>query len=77
MVRASATRWLSPPEHCRGSLEQRLDVDRRGGRAHALSHLLLRHLLDAQAERDVLEHRHVREQREVLEHHAEPALAGL
>src|SRR5262249_7311536 len=58
-------------------VEQRLYVNRSGGRAHALPHLLLRHLLDAQAERDVLEHRHVREQREVLEHHAEPALAGL
>src|SRR5262249_14440083 len=58
-------------------VEQRLDVDRGGGRAHPLSHLLLRYLLDAQAERDVLEHGHVREQREVLEDHAEPALAGL
>ena len=33
--------------------------------------------LHAQAEGDVLEHGHVREEREILEHHAEPALARL
>ena len=36
-----------------------------------------RHLPHAQTEGDVLEHRHVREQRQILEHHAEPALARL
>ena len=78
MVRASATRWLSPPEHWRGSLaKQRRDVHGLGRRRTRLLDLGLRLLLDAQAEGDVLVHRHVREQREILEHHAEPALAGL
>jgi hypothetical protein len=38
--------------------------------------LLGRHLLHLRAEPDVVEHRHVREQREALEHHADVARGG-
>ena len=48
-----------------------------GHLADALDLFLLRHLLHAQAERDVLLHALVREQRVALEHHAEPAVARL
>ena len=80
-ARASATRWRWPPESWRGiavgepvelhQLEQLVDASRgsrpRGGRCAARPH--------AQAEGDVLEHGHVAEQRVVLEHEADLALA--
>ena len=79
-ARASAMRWRWPPESCERiavgqpvelhQLEQvvHLGLDLRLARALAAR-------LDAQAEGDVLEHRHVAEQRVVLEHEADLALA--
>ena len=52
-------------------------MHRIGGGFHAPLDFRGVDVLDAQAEGDVFEHRHVREQRQILEHHAEPALAGL
>ena len=74
-------RWRWPPESCGGKavgqpvelhqLEQ-LAAPSRGSRA-SLGRCAAR--LHAQAEGDVLEHRHVAEQRVVLEHEADLALA--
>ena len=45
-------------------------------RVHALNDFLLRDPLASKPKSDVLEHRHVRKQRVLLKHHAEPTLMG-
>ena len=57
------------------ALEQLLDVHELGGAVDAAVDLGLRELGHPQAEGDVLEHREVREDRVVLEHHGDAALA--
>ncbi len=77
-VRASATRWDSPPEHWFGILSSRWPI-----RTICATSRTRRprsgcwHILHAQAELDVLRHRLVRKQRVALEHHAEAAVARL
>ena len=50
------------------------DLKRFGRTGDALPDLYRRNLFDAQAKGDILEHRHVREQGQILKDHAEPAL---
>ena len=80
-ARASATRWRWPPESCAGiAVGQAAELDEVEQLASPWSRIsasLWRSAarLDAQAEGDVLEHGHVPEQRVVLEHEADLALA--
>ena len=79
-ARASATRWRCPPESCDGiaARQRRRAAPAAAARARARGSPLRRPHAPrshAQAEGDVLEHRHVAEQRVVLEHEADVALA--
>ena len=74
-ARAIATRCCWPPESCAGI------AIARARQLHQLQHRVARApgfrrrpALQLQAEGDVAEHRHMRKQRVVLEHHAEAAL---
>ena len=75
-ARASATRWRWPPESCDGMPPREpLELHQLEQLVHALLDLAprpgARARPHAQAERDVLEHGHVAEQRVVLEHEAD------
>ena len=78
MARAMATRCCWPPESWPGSLSPWPcePHERRAPRRRARPISALRHAAHLQAEADVAAHGHVREQRVVLEHHAEAALLG-
>ena len=75
-ARASATRWRWPPESCAGlavpELAEAHHVERLVRRAPRRS--AFGDLADHQPVGDVLGHRHVREQRVVLEHRVDVAL---
>src|SRR3546814_20884262 len=62
---------LPAGELLRLAVQQLGDVEDAGGILDPLTDLFLRYPLQAQAERPVLEHRHVRVQRVVLEHHGD------
>ena len=66
---------LAAREVARLAIEQRLEVEDARGVRDALLDLVLRHLLDAQAEGDVLVHAEVRVERVALEHHRDVAVA--
>ena len=76
-ARARATRCCSPPEMRAG---REPDVVRQPDQLEdaldPLCDLRLRHLAQPEPERDVVEHRHVRPQRVVLEHHRRRAPLG-
>ena len=76
MARPMATRWRWPPESALGlRLEQLVEAeDARPRRAPASSISCLRHLLQLEPERHVVEHAHVRVERVVLEHHGDVAV---
>ena len=75
-ARARATRCCWPPESCAGpALLHPLEAHRAQRLRDARrAHRRAPHALDAQPERDVLEHAHVREQRVGLEHHVDVPL---
>ena len=66
---------LAARELARQALEQARDVEHLCGALHPAVDLVLRKFARAQAERDVLEHVHVRVERVVLEHHGDVAIA--
>ena len=66
---------LAARERARLAVEQRLEVEDARGVLDARVDLGLRHLLDAQAERDVLVDGEVRVERVALEHHRDVAVA--
>ena len=73
-ARASATRCRCPPDSCNGRRSPRpRNCTRSSASATRCAIRLARHTTHAQAEADILRHRHVREQRIVLEHQAEIA----
>ena len=75
MARAIATRCCWPPDNCPGSLSPCVSSRTSASASiHPPRDLRLRPPLRHQAEADVPPHRHVREQRIVLEHHAEAAI---
>ncbi len=75
MARAIATRCCWPPDSWPGSLSACVvQPHQRQRLVHPPRDLRLRPALRRQAEADVAPHRHVREQRVVLEHHAEAAI---
>jgi len=81
-ARASATRWRWPPESCEGMRSSRPSSWTSWSSLwDALRDLVLRRARGAagepKAEGHVLEHRHVPEQRVVLEHEADSPLAGV
>ncbi|ENN89224.1 hypothetical protein RHSP_52212 [Rhizobium freirei PRF 81] len=59
------------------AFQERLDLQDFGGPRDALVDLVLRHLGDAQAEGEVLLHRHLRIECVGLKHHADAAILGL
>ncbi len=67
-----AARELTGP-----AVEQMVDLDARGRRAHGALDLRPRRADHAQREADVLGDRHVRVERVALEHHGDVAIAGL
>ena len=74
-ARASAMRWRWPPESCDGHPVGELrEVHELEQLVHPVLDLGLGTLADLQAEGDVLGHRHVLEDRVVLEHEADVAL---
>ncbi len=78
MARPMATRWRWPPESSRGLRSSRCDeLQDLGGLVDARLDLVLGHLGDLQAVGHVVEVRHVRVQRVVLEHHRDVALGRL
>ena len=66
---------LAAGERARLALEERLEVEDAGGVLDAALDLVLRDLLDAEAEGDVLEDGEVRVERVALEHHRDVAIA--
>ena len=66
---------LPAGEGARLAVEQRLEPERLRGVPHPPVDLGLRHLLDAQSERDVLVHAEVRVEGVALEHHGDVAIA--
>ena len=65
---------LAARERARLPLQELLEPEDLRGLVHALVHLVLRHLLDAQAERDVLVDREMRVERVALEDHRDVAV---
>ncbi len=68
---------LAAGELVRAAVEQMLDLQHRGRLGDALVDLRLRRLRHAQAEGQVLAHRHARVERVGLEHHGDAAVLGL
>jgi hypothetical protein len=67
---------LTARERLRLAIEVRLETEIDRDLVHALLDLGVRDLLDAERERHVLEHAHVRVERVALEHHRDVALGG-
>ncbi len=76
-ARTSAMRCFCPPDRFAGYCGRLLFEPHQAEQLlHAVAHLRFRPLAHAQAERHVLEHGHVPEQRVVLENEADVAVAG-
>ncbi len=65
---------LAPGERGRLAVQQLVEAEDPGRLLHASVDLVLRHLLELETERHVVEHAHVRVERVVLEHHRDVAL---
>ncbi len=70
------TLLLTAGELPRAALGELLHLDQPQGPRHALARLRARHAAHAQPERHVARDREMREQREVLEHHAKRSMPG-
>jgi hypothetical protein len=77
IARPIATRWRCPPESSFGALQVGREVQDLGGAADLLLNHRLVDIGQAQRERHVVEHAHVRVERVALEHHRQIALARI